>query len=545
MHNTYVIKLLWTCLCLAYWALLPKFYLVYAAQNRHSLTWTHGTHVVILLAILTLGSVYFAIAGVGAWVVSRWPASRRWMDVGLYGAAGAIFLRTIFSLVDKGALLPDAWQHLVNAHWVKLALYALPFLGMAWRPRGVRSFGKVWLIGLGILTALFLVVPWTWPTFGWDDQAPPPPRPEHNASTNSIYVFMFDAWSPARSIADPKQLARMPNLTRFMERADVFENAQSPALFTQISMPRFLYQNDAAMRSLPYDEIRKLVQHNRLQGLGLTSIFDLAPEHYKIALGFYLHYPSLIGRKVDYCARYNAGSDYRRLFSQFTELLWSQAEFLRYVGVAGAPRPPSWTLDTNLLATQRDALDRITSILKRAPSRTVAFFHVPFPHFPYQFEADGRIRKTILSGPGTYEDVEGYKDNLGYMDLMIGKILATLENRGDCGSSLIVLTSDHAWCDPDAPLPDQNDHETLWADDLKEWSYTRQVPLLIKHPGQKASRRFAQPVQTRDLHHLFDRYLRQPADTHDCEWWRPAADVSPQDADGWGKDGEVGHDGTE
>jgi hypothetical protein len=528
-RTTQEIKIFWHCLCLAYWALLPQFYLVYTPGNRHSLAWTHGMYGVILLVILAVGTVYFLIAKAGQWIAAHSPNAGRYVHIGLGGVWGMIILRTIFSLLDKGTVLPISWQTVLNATPVKAGLYVLPFLAVARFPRVAGGGGRILSAGLGVLLALYLVVPWTWATYGWDGETPPPPKPEHQSATNSIYIFLFDAWTHSRTFSNGDLQVPMPNLAELLGHADIFHGAQSCGSKTFISMPRFLHQNDEAMRQLSYNEIRKLAENNQFGRNRFRSIFDITDRHYKAVLGLYYHYPSSVGDRVDYCGKYSPLTERKRYQDYLISLLASQYAFVRHVGITMPPGRRGWTWDANVAGSQLVTRKEVLDLLGSLPPRSMAFFHIPFPHWPYQFNPDGTLRDRPLGEESDYSNMAAYQDNMIYMDLLLGEFLSVLKQRGVYDSSMIVLLSDHVMGnDPNLDYP--SDYQALEEDDRLPWSTTRHVPLIVKHPNQDVSRRMEQPVYAWDLHYLFSLYINHPTKTIDFKWWE-GVPISASDLD--------------
>lgn len=513
-----VLQLFWMALCVAYWALLPQFYLVYNEGNRYSLSWTHASHLVILAGILVVGVVFLIGLALALGIARHWAMLDKPIRVAIGGVVGVIFIRTIFSLVDKGELLAPGWQSLLDASPVKVGFYLLPFVGSAWSPKSFRMIARILSVGLMVLLAMFLVVPLFWNTYGWDDRELPPAKSEWLASTNSIYIFLFDGWSYPRTFSGSNLSERMPHLSALLNHADLYEQAQSCGPGTFISVPRFLHQNDPQMQKLSYDEVRQMAQRNLFGQHRFKSIFDLSSHHCKTVLGLYFHYPSSIGDRVDYCGRYNVHSDNLRYMDDFLSLLSSQIQFVKHFGIPLREGPARWTLDSDIGRMQLMARDRILDMLEQLPPMAISYFHIPFPHNPYQFRPDGSIRDPVLIDSESRSDVAGYMDNLGYTDLLVGDIVETMKRRGVYDSALLVFFSDHTWGqDPEQPCP--TDYKAIQEADLEEWHFSRHVPLIIKHPDQSVARTFSQSVSCWDLYQLFSQYLAQPSETMDFEWW--------------------------
>lgn len=512
--------LLWVCLCWGYWALLPQFYLFFKEENRFSLTWTHATHALILLAILTLGLMYWSVTVGLHWVTKRNPRLRNTSHIVLVGAAGVLFVRTIFSLTDKTGVLANSGQVLVDSRWLKGGLYLIP-IGLAlWWPYGIRRLGRFLIRVLSILLITFFVVPLFWPVYGWSGGQQEPALDRGVGEPSKIYIFLFDAWSASRTFTPEGQLRiPMPALSNFIQQADVFINAQSCGSWTTISIPRFLYQTDPRMRMKSFDETRKMIMHNWYAKEQMTSIFELSSNHYRSLLGYYLYYPDIVGNQLDYCGRWPTDTDRMRHRSYFRQLLMTQVEFLNRWGIRFGHTRKRDNMNLFFRDIQRNTREPLLSSIEQLPPRSIAFYHICFPHPPFQFQPDGSPRIPSIDYHDCDGFLPGYLDNVAYLDTLWKEIERVLQLKDDWQDSLIVLMSDHAWTtDPDAPFP--KEYTDFEADDLLEFSHTRHVPLIIKHPRQTEGRIFKQPVSLWDLHHIMSAYIHDPLHTQEVEWWQ-------------------------
>lgn len=513
------VKIFWLSLSLAYWALLPQFYLVYDQGNRYSLSWTYGSYLAILAAILTVGGVFFLVAASVLWVAKRYSGLNHFIRNVLGGVAGAIFLRSIFSLLDKGDVLPAQWQGVVDLRTVKLGIYLLPFLGLTVCKQVAMNLLRIVSLGVTVLLVLFLLLPWFWPTYGWDEKVSSISTEEYTAATNSIYIFIFDEWSFDHTLAHTEKLSQLPTLSALLSEADLFTKAQSCGAETPIAIPRFLFQPDAEMQQLHYQEVRKSVIHNWLVSRNYLSIFDLSTNHFKSLLGYYLYYPSIVGPKVDYCGTFTEKTEATRYRDNLVTLLASQVAFLQHLGLS---LPTRNTMEGKFIEdnyeVQHNTRSAIKNLLLQLPDMNISFIHLCFPHGPYQYNQDGtRLNNPVGDGE---PDVDVYWMNIAYMDLIVGDIVSALKQRGDYEQSLLVLTSDHSWrYAPGLKHVRDAGAQALEKDDLLPFSYTRHVPLIIKHPGQTTPRTYEQVVSCWDLHHLFSQYLEHPSKTMDFKWW--------------------------
>lgn len=260
-HNlTSLLRIAWLSFGMAYWALLPQFYHVYQVDNRYSLAWDWSLYGSILAAMATLGGIYFAISGVLCFLGRFHPIAARWNPWILGGLAGALVLRTVLALLDKGGWIPPALVAFLNLRLIKAGIYLLPLIGLMAFRRWLMKGWRVFSLTVSLLAGWFLLVPWTWETYGWDAHSLPDPPPRYFAKTNSVHIFMLDAWSFDRTFSGTNLTAEMPHLAKLLSHSDLFSDAQSCGSCTPISIPRFLFQSDEQVMRLSAQEI---VQHLR------------------------------------------------------------------------------------------------------------------------------------------------------------------------------------------------------------------------------------------------------------------------------------------
>ncbi|NLG35471.1 MAG: hypothetical protein GX548_08980 [Lentisphaerae bacterium] len=288
-HITSFFRIAWLSFGMAYWALLPQFYHVYQADNRYSLAWDWSLYGSILAAIVTLGGIYFAISGVLCFLGRFHPVAARWNQWILGGLTGAVVLRTVLALLDKGGWIPPTLVAFLNLRLIKAGLYLLPLIGLLAFRRLLMKGWRVFSFTVSLLAGLFLLVPWTWTTYGWDAHSLPNPPPRFFAKTNSVHIFMLDAWSFDRTFSGTNLTANMPHLAEFLSHSDLCTEAQSCGSCTPISIPRFLFQSDEQVMQLKANEIVQHLRNRQFRDTSFTSLFDLSSQHYASVLGFYLN----------------------------------------------------------------------------------------------------------------------------------------------------------------------------------------------------------------------------------------------------------------
>lgn len=131
---------------------------------------------------------------------------------------------------------------------------------------------------------------------------------------------------------------------------------------------------------------------------------------------------------------------------------------------------------------QRDGADTVEAaeawLDRLRSSRFFLFLHLYEPHTPY-------------APPERFKQYLPYDGEIAYADELVGRVIASLRNRGLYDDALIILLSDHG--------------EGLGGHGEQEhgvflYRETTHVPLIIKLPGgDRAGRRVATPVQHADL----------------------------------------------
>lgn len=505
---------LWLCMTAAYVALLPKFYLAYHAQNRYLMLWSHKEYFGILLAIGILGTcylVFFRAAKAGS---SRHPVLRRLLRLASSWALYFILIRSLVSLAYAGETLSPSLLRLIDHSAMKAVYYGvfpLPFL-ILFAGGFAQTIKKIYG-ALSILFALFLIIPWTYTSFAYSQKSILSMAAKNEnrlLPDNSLYVFLFDEWSYARTFGNPSWLNEtdFPALSGFLRQSTLYRNAFSPGAYTFSSLSRFFFQMDPKIHATPYHEISRAIHDNRFPADSLPSFYDFSDSHFKSAIGFVVHYPGMLGRHADYYGTFWLANESIGEKARF--LLNTQLSFLRVVGISVRISP---ALSNRFIEFQRHCRPVLQETLRSLPRRNIAFFQFPFPHGPFAFHTNGTLKSEIKFGG--QESLDEYLENTGHIEVLLSDILSILKDRGDFDSSLIVVTADHTWA---GDRPDFKWVETEKdgvrreiaeneIDDLNPRSPSRHVPLIVKFPGQTEGREVVDPVDIGQMHPLFSAYL--------------------------------------
>lgn len=330
----------------------------------------------------------------------------------------------------------------------------------------------------------------TWSTWNQTVEERPAPAATQSGPGTPVFVFVFDEWSFQRSTEGGQLRPLFGNLRQLCRQAVVFREARSPYHSTEQSLPRMIFQTDGQFVVRDGDVLCE-EGGRAVSARTLPSVFHQCRNHgyTSSVLGFYLPYRHIVGDQVDYCRVVGPSLCDVPLPAK---LFVRACENLQYLS-----DPIGRRLRVPLLAPicSRRRYDQFQAcraemdgILRSAGKRSFAFFHVPLPHPPFVFGADGSYHGTDVE----MNDPEDYERHLHYLDAVIGQIVDTLRATGQFDDALIIMTSDHSW----RAEPDPANREGA------DWN--RRVPLIIKLPGQQSSVVIDDELCTNQLGPLFE-----------------------------------------
>jgi len=302
---------------------------------------------------------------------------------------------------------------------------------------------------------------------GTEGQSPPP----------NVYLVVFDEWSYERSLDEAGNWrADLPHLAALARTSDVYTDAHSLASHTDISLPRLLFQTDQEFT-------RKRGVPGFLDGQGqwtptplITGLFGRAKNAglHTFMVGWYHPYRRMFGDQVDFSYSHCQYDWFGSSFAGRTMYHGWQIVG-RWFPPAGVANDLWLKWGARLYArTQPSRTSRIHELTRRiitsVDASTLGVFHYPVPHRPFVFDGSSQVRKPLFDPSSE----KGYIGNLGYMDLLLGELVADLRRAGKFDSSWLIVTSDHTWRD-DPRFLEKPAEERL-----------THVPLLIKKPRQTA-----------------------------------------------------------
>lgn len=458
-------------------------------QNRYLYFWTAEKNSALLGGILLLALVLFALGSLLA--RSAWARRQALPELAVLACLMAGVLSQFHDLTRRPAPLRGALI------WAGVG--ALLWLG---RSRGRAALGR---IARGACLALAPIIPiLTLQILSWRGLEQPrasAPAAAPGAARQEggpIVLVIFDEWSWLRLTTDGRISDAYPNLRRIAAQSLVVDHASAPSYTTRLSLPRLLYQEQgrvvAANGRLWWE-----VDGVRRPAPEVPSLFDRARAagYRTVLLGFYLPYAALLGADgADHIVSYAhvpTGAGW-----------WQEVQLMLLRNLAHGTGPitqATWPRIYARLYSERwrdvngELRRLVAGALAEEPARTLMVLHLPLPHAPFVFEADGRYRGPF-EGERMESDSVAYERHLRYSDLVLGEILAALEGAGRLDPSLLILTSDHSWkLDPDST------RRAVPGSD-------RRVPLVIKWPGQREGLRDTEPFCELGMGAVLDGVLR-------------------------------------
>ena len=153
----------------------------------------------------------------------------------------------------------------------------------------------------------------------------------------------------------------------------------------------------------------------------------------------------------------------------------------------------------------RDAEVReFTASLEPGDRTSLYFLHTLLPHHPWEYLPNGKVYGSDLgTQPGMVNErwvgdpqlaVQAEQRHLlqvGYVDLLLGRILARLEETGQYDDALVVVVADHG-----TSFRPHGERRRIHAGNMAEIAF---VPLLVKAPGQTSGRVVDEHVTTLDV----------------------------------------------
>ena len=166
-------------------------------------------------------------------------------------------------------------------------------------------------------------------------------------------------------------------------------------------------------------------------------------------------------------------------------------------GVAGRPAPPDVVGDLD----RAGHIAQLVAAIEPSPKGSFYFLHLVSPHVPWDHLADGTryVQSDVIGRGEFWEDDDwvarrGYQRHLmqvGFTDLLLGRVLERLERAGIYDDALIVATADHG-----TGFQPGLGGRKIGAGNVGSIAF---VPLFVKEPGQRSGEIVDSPVETIDI----------------------------------------------
>ena len=457
-------------------------------EERYSDWWNWSYPAKILAGMLLLAAAIMAADG----LVRRFGSP--WMK----RAFDHVFLLALVSgMLAAFSAFAEDHAPLVNVLWA-MALIAIIGSFLWRRSRLVQGGATLCLIFSPLMPVLFVQM-LTWPC--WSESPGPLPAIAPSQRTGTpVFLFVFDEWSWLRSTRDGQFLPMFANVRALCERSVVFRQAVSPHRDTMQSLPRFIFQTGQTF-VVGRGQTAFEDGEGQTPSRELPSLFPSARRHgYRSWLLGWCHpYGHILGDQVDVCRSYFPGDDLGPLESVAGTLLENSRHWTDPVSRQFGPPLLHRIEAQDWYRMGLHYRDDMLQVLAECPAASVVLCHVPAPHAPYVFNPDGSYHGVDAG----MNDTDGYLRQLGYTDMLIGRIVATLRKTGKFDDAMLLLTSDHGWrFDPDPAFRQDPD-------------WDRRVPLIVKLPRQTTKHIIDEPLCTNRIKPLLEAVFRGETRMHD------------------------------
>jgi hypothetical protein len=406
-------------------------------------------------------------------------------------ATHVAFVGTLTAIVVLQALRRSADPRAAVALTAALLLGALAGLAYARVPH-VRSFVTVLAVAPLVFLGLFLFAS---PVADLVLPREPEAQAAAVSSDTPVVMLVFDEFATTSLLDEREEIdaERYPNFAALAHGSTWFRNAATVDAWTVNAVPAIL--------TGVYPEHGRLPVYSEHP----DNLFTLLGGRYRLSVAESL--TELCPR--DLCP--HAGESFgRRLGGLFTD-----------AGVVYLHRtlPPdlrdglpsvsgTWGAFLEGAAEQNESRLAVFSAflasLEGGPRPVLAYAHVAFPHFPWEFLPSG---KRYAEDPGEIPGFEGtaWGDNeflvdqahqryllqVGFADRLVGRLVARLRATGLYDRALVIVLADHG-----VSFRPNDRRRAFTESNLEDVAF---MPLFVKVPGEAGGRIVDDPVQTVDV----------------------------------------------
>ena len=312
-----------------------------------------------------------------------------------------------------------------------------------------------------------------------------------------VIIIILDMIGYGNLFSDNGQIpTNFPCLAEFSRSAMVFHRARSCGNATVPSLPGLILQKEVDGPVLKRDAACWKIQADPAAPACRAEDFSGAlPRRFRavggraVYIGYYLPYQELMPGMWDgvyspcfYGVAWEGGGDgwaatlthhiVQYLIASKDPVAGLAKQFGLYLPLLNCYHRE---ITRNVIETGRRYIEQCLS-----PGDLV-FIHVPAPHPPIVFDANG--------GPSRYgrEDPAGYPDQLRYADRLFGELVATIKQAGQWDRSWVIMMSDHG-----------SHFQDFSADPMEK----RHVPFMVKAPGQAQRQDLDVPIRLADFEQI-------------------------------------------
>ncbi|MFN0060683.1 MAG: sulfatase-like hydrolase/transferase [Planctomycetota bacterium] len=482
----------------AYLLFLPYFNTLASTKNRRDLSYSFDGVLVSYLLVGALALLIATLSGLADAVIVRvYPSRRQLVARVLKAPVCACAVLTACYMILIHLPLPQLGQLISLYHHQYKLLWLVVTLALIGVPGAWPCFARIGQ------TALLMFAPMPVVLLAYFAQfsaigAPPTPAPYLAAAatppavaiaarTGPVYFFVFDEWDYDETFRRSDARTEFPNLTALASTSHLFSNAHSTQVFTEKSIPNILFQANGDVR-LDADGSTWIERNG--QFADTTTLRPIhaqlaSPDDLRIVIGRALPYRRMLGSQVDWVFElpYDNGQQLG-LREQFRALLFKSC-FYSHLPIHRLFGLSHYHAEFHVFATEATHRQTLTAI-SRGGAQLTAFIHYLLPHPPFYYTANGVRPNFRTNEPPQHP---GYRDNLAYLDRLIGEIVAAIRAAGHWETCSIIMTGDHGTL---AHGTASHDH-----DDARARSTA--VPLVIKLPGQRERVDVGEAILTTDI----------------------------------------------
>lgn len=289
-----------------------------------------------------------------------------------------------------------------------------------------------------------------------------------------VLVLVLDELSFDRVYRGREIAPDLPHLARFGKTARHHFAATAPGGETLESMAGLMALRRFHDVDVEAHQLQEVLPDGRRQPihLGRHGLFaEARAAGFRTELfGVYFPYCDLLGAVLDRCAAYSIynTSSLNPRFSPLDAIRTSLILLPHQFPTGILKNPP-------FAEYQRRLVERLEQHVSEpiGVQPTLRFVHFSVPHSPFVFTANG-----YDPPDNPLADSENrYRQQLVYVDALVGRLLGRLEAAGDTARTTVAITSDHEWR-PNTPRD--------------RWPH---VPLLVGRPAQPAREDDDRPVE--------------------------------------------------